>query len=87
MSSHNNDWDIIDNHHNIIEIITKLNLKITELNEKYEELNKRYIELTTNYKELNYMCLEMNNRFKNQYQPSIITGLVFPNISNNYHLE
>ena len=41
MSSHNNDWDIIDNHHNIIEIITKLNLKITELNEKYEELNKR----------------------------------------------
>ena len=94
MSSNYNDWDIIDNHDNIIMVINKLNSKITELNEKYVELNKRYLELNTkynelknNYKEINNSYLELNTPFKTQYQRSVITGLMFPNISNNYHLE
>ena len=94
MSENYNDWDIIDNHDNIIMVINKLNLKITELNEKFEELHKRYLELNTkyddlnnNYKELNKSYLELNTTFKTQYQRSVITGLMFPKISNNYHIE
>jgi chromosome segregation ATPase len=95
MSVNYNDWDIIDNHDNVIMVINKLNVKITELSKTYEELNKRYLELKTkletlnmNYNEINKSYLKLNTTFKTQYHRSVITGFMFPNIfnsSNNLH--